>query len=417
VRRFGSHHILAVATVVACIAGAVWVGTADAGTSFRATRLLVSLSPDRSSPVALDGSNLEGLAYVFVKASRSRIDEVVFTLDPGTAGARQVVERDAPFDFGGTNADGSAGPLDVSTLAEGSHRMTAEVKFANRRDRVLSATFEVSGGSTTPPSTTPTTTTAPTTTPSTTTPAPTTTTRTTTTTTRTSTTTAPTTTSPSPTCTNPVFVTSDPFGGRSIGGYYVYNDAWNTQEAGPQTMYVCDYNSWYVDSTQPNTTSVKTFPNVHLDINNQNGLPYGNFSTITSTFAGRGPEVGSYNVAYDIWLNGVGQDQGVTEVMIWTERFNAQPWQHKEATVTLNGVTWDVWRYYDNPADYIAFVPQSQTLYSGRFNLKAFIDWGISAGKIPQNPTINAIGYGVEFRSTNNTKQRFTLTDFSVSMS
>jgi hypothetical protein len=197
----------------------------------------------------------------------------------------------------------------------------------------------------------------------------------------------------------------------------VYNDAWNTGEAGPQTMSVCDHNNWYVDSTQANTTSVKTFPNVHKDINNQNGLPYRNYSTITSTFAGRGPQVGSYNVAYDIWLNGVGQRQGVTEVMIWTERFNAQPWQVKEATVTLNGITWDVWRYYNNPADYIAFIPQGQPLYSGSLDLKAFIDWGISAGKIPQSPTINAIGYGCEFRSTNNTRQRFTLTDFSVTMS
>jgi Glycosyl hydrolase family 12 len=401
-----------------CLAGVIWASTADAGTFSRA-RLMVSTQPDRSSPVALDGARLGGLAYIFVRPGRDRVRQVVFTLDPGTPGERREVRTVAPFDFDGTNADATARPLDVSTLAEGSHTMTAEVSSGANRVRVLTARFQVPGGSTTPPSTT-----EPSSTPATTTVPPTsssstTTTQTPSTTTRSSTTTTtapPSTPPPSSACTNPAYVTSDPFGGISRNGYYVYNDAWNTGEAGPQTMYVCNHNNWYVDSTQANTTSVKTYPNVHKDINNQNGLPYRDFSTITSTFAGRGPQVGSYNVAYDIWLNGVGQRQGVTEVMIWTERFNAQPWEVKEATVTISGSAWDVWRYYGGPANYIAFVPQGGPLYSGSLNLKAFIDWGISAGKIPQGPTINAIGYGCEFRSTNNTRQRFTLTDFSVTM-
>ena len=374
------------------------------------------MHPDRSSPVALDRARLGGLVYIFVKPGRAAVEQVAFTLDPGTAAAREVIDRVPPFDFGGTNADGTAGPLDVSTLAEGPHTMKAVIRFSNRRDRVLSATFEVSGGSTTPPSTTPTTTAAPTTTSSTSTAAPTTTTRAPTTTTRApTTTTAPTTTQAPRTCTNPVFVTSDTNGGWSNGGYYVHNNMWNWQEGGPETLYACAYNNWYVESTQPNTTSVKTYPNVHLDINNMNGAPLSNYRTITSTFAGTGPRVGIYNVAYDVWLNGVGWGGGSTEFMIWTENFNQRPLGSVVSTASFGGITYDVWHYSGGGANVISVVAKS-TMLSGNLDLKAMFDWAIARGLMPSNSTVNQIGYGVEICSTNNTRQRFTFTNFSITM-
>jgi hypothetical protein len=188
---------------------------------------------------------------------------------------------------------------------------------------------------------------------------------------------------------------------------------WNQGEAGPETLSACAYDNWYVDSTQPDTTSVKTYPNVHKDINNLDGTPLGNYSTITSTFAGRGPGTGIYDVAYDIWLNGVGSSPGVTELMVWTENVKQVPSGKKVATYSAGGVTYDVWTDNDG---YLAFVAQN-TLYSGSLDLKAMISWAVGKGYVPANPTVNQIGYGIEFCSTNNTKARFTLTDFSVSMS
>ena len=217
------------------------------------------------------------------------------------------------------------------------------------------------------------------------------------------------------TCTNPVFTTSDTNGGWSNGGYYVHNNMWNAAEGGPETLYACAYNNWYVESTQPNTTSVKTYPNVHLDINNLNGAPWSNYKTITSTFAGQGPRVGIYNVAYDIWLNGVGWGNGTTEVMIWTENFNQRPLGSVKAQLTSGGMTYDAWHYNSGGANVVSFVAKT-TMLSGNVNLKEMIDWAISKGMIPQNPTVNQIGYGVEICSTNNTKQRFTFTDFSVTI-
>lgn len=217
---------------------------------------------------------------------------------------------------------------------------------------------------------------------------------------------------PTRTCASPVFTTSDPDGGWSDGGYYVHNNMWNQGEAGPETLRACAYNNWYVDSTQPATSSVKTYPNVHKDINNMNGSPFDNYSTITSTFAGRGPGTGIYDVAYDVWLNGVGDGSGVTELMVWTENSGQAPSGDKTTTYSAGGVDYDVWT---DDSGYLAFVAQAPR-YSGSVDLKAMIAWAIDKGYIPRNPTVNQIGYGIEFCSTAHANARFTLTDFSVTM-
>ncbi|NUP05418.1 MAG: hypothetical protein HOW73_05085 [Polyangiaceae bacterium] len=191
---------------------------------------------------------------------------------------------------------------------------------------------------------------------------------------------------------------------------------WNWQEGGPETLYACAYDNWYVESTQPDTTSVKTYPNVHFDINDLNGEPLSSYETITSTFAGAGPQVGIYNVAYDVWFNGVGWGGGTTELMIWLENFNQWPLGELEDTATFGGVTYDAFYYNDGDANVVTLVAQS-TQYSGTLNLKEMFDWAIDTkGWIPENPTVNQIGYGVEICSTEDTMQTFTFTDFSVTM-
>src|SRR5262245_9400914 len=136
-------------------------------------------------------------------------------------------------------------------------------------------------------------------------------------------------------CTNPQFMTSDPNGGWSDGGYYVHNNMWNI--GGYQvteTLYACSYRSWYVVANMNNDSgdgAVKTYPNVHKDYND---VPISSFNTITSTFAEASPHVGIYNVAFDIWTNGVATP-GSTEIMIWNENFNQVPGGARITAVTL----------------------------------------------------------------------------------
>ena len=213
----------------------------------------------------------------------------------------------------------------------------------------------------------------------------------------------------SKTCTDPVFVTSDRDGGWSTRGYYVHNNMWNSNEQlGPETLYACSHDNWYVVSKQTNHAgAVKTYPNVHKDYDN---VPISSFNRITSTFAATSPHVGIYNVAYDIWINGVASS-GSTEVMIWTENFNQVPAGDRVATVSLGGRTYRVWKTSDS--HYIALVPTS-IVTSGSIDLLGIFKWLMSKGWLPGNSTLGQIDYGVEIVSTDGRPATFSFTDFSI---
>jgi hypothetical protein len=221
------------------------------------------------------------------------------------------------------------------------------------------------------------------------------------------------------TCTNPVFTTSDTNGGWSNGGYYVHNNVWNASEAGPETLYACSYDNWYVTSTQPDTTSVKAYPNVHLDIDDLNGLPISDYTTMTSTFAATTPHVGIYNVAYDLWLNGVGWGGGTTEVMIWTEnRMQVPLGTIVPPRMTFGGESYDVYHYTSSSDGGVQVISLLSTAVqtSGSVDLREILDFIVGKGWIDADATINQIGYGVEICSTEDQPATFYFTDFSVTM-
>ena len=212
-------------------------------------------------------------------------------------------------------------------------------------------------------------------------------------------------------CNNPVFVSSDPNGGWSDSGYYVHNNMWNsTSYQCSETLYACSYHSWYVVANMNNDTgdgAVKTYPNVHKDYDN---VPISSFNTITSTFSATSPHIGIYNVAFDIWTNGVAA-AGSTEFMIWTENYNQVPAGNRVATVTLGGRTYNVWKTSNNR--YIAFIP-TVVFTSGTVDILEILKWAMSKGWLPSNSTLGQLDFGVEIVSTNGTNATFKCTDFSI---
>ena len=212
-------------------------------------------------------------------------------------------------------------------------------------------------------------------------------------------------------CTNPVFVTSDPNGGWSDGGYYIHNNMWNSASYQcAETLYACSYHNWYVVANMNNNNgdgAVKTYPNVHMDYNN---VPISSFKTITSTFSETSPHVGIYDVAFSIWTNGVATN-GSTEFMIWTENYNQVPAGSLATTATLGGVTYNVYKTSNN--GYIAFVP-TVVFTSGTLDVLEILNWTISKGWLPANSTLGQLDFGVEIVSTNSTNATFKFTDFSI---
>jgi hypothetical protein len=184
---------------------------------------------------------------------------------------------------------------------------------------------------------------------------------------------------------------------------------WNSNATlGPETLSACTYRDWYVISNQTNEAgAVKTYPNVHKDYNK---VPISAFTYLTSAFAAASPHVGIYNVAYDIWLNGVAT-AGSNEVMIWTENFQQVPAGSKADTVTFGGHLFNVWKTSSNA--YIAFVPAS-AMTSGTLDLHGLFGWLVGKGWIPATSTLGQICFGVEIVSTNGTDAKFTFSDFSI---
>jgi hypothetical protein len=212
--------------------------------------------------------------------------------------------------------------------------------------------------------------------------------------------------------THPVFVTSDPNGGWPNGGYYVHNNMWNSARYTPciSTLYAWSFNNWYVVTRMNNRTgdgAVKTYPNVHK---NFASVPIGSFDSISSRFAGTSPPIGIYNVAYDIWINGIAKP-GSTEIMIWTENFNQVPGGRYVQDATFCGRTY---RVHKTPnSSYIAFVATTR-FTSGTLDLLDMLKWTTAKGWLSSTSTLNQICFGIEVVSTDDADATFRISAFSI---
>jgi hypothetical protein len=226
------------------------------------------------------------------------------------------------------------------------------------------------------------------------------------------------------TCANPTVIPMDlnnAQSGVTKGNYYVTNDTWNAEHymGLEQALYVCNYNSWYAIANMNNDIgdgAVKTSPNVQ-----ESWYPtptrLSSWRSITSKFSdvppGTGSNYGIWEFDYDIWLNGLA-DSNSTEVMIWTYNNGQAPKGSPKGSFTEAGRTYDVY-YSPPPYQYIAFVDRSNNL-SGKVNLLDFFNYMISRDWMPRSSTLYQISNGVELVSTNGRSEKFTISNFSISM-
>ena len=411
VRRHRKVVVVLAVSIALALSG---LGVESASASTR-SMLALSLNPDRSNAVRLDGSTVKGQIYVFVRDSEN-LDKVDFYLDSRRRTKPPVrTETEPPFDLAGTAADGTAVPYDTKGLAEGSHSIKVVLTWTNGTTSSRRANFTVANGATTTPTTAPPppTTTAPAPPPTTTAPAP----PPTTTapappppTTAPPTTSAPTATATPPkTCTNGDTIEEgvaasyfEPDGGE----YLIHNNNWNDNAGGNTVVTGCDYNNWYLISDTPNHSdmSVQTYPNVHRDYNN---VP---LTSITSArFAATGPHCTGcvWNIAFDIWIG-----QGFShELMIWTENFGQRPAGNIVGTKTIGGHEYQVWRSGSGDGGILTYLSTTPQL-SGELPLSEFFKDVRARGWTPT--TTWQVDYGVEIVDTNGNPERFNFTDFAI---
>ncbi|MEX2377992.1 MAG: G8 domain-containing protein [Dehalococcoidia bacterium] len=115
-------------------------GPVDPDTSDNYT-LSVSVSPNRSGQADLHDRSVSGDIYIFT-SPEDDVRKVTFWLDdPSMQGEPFIVEGRVPFDFAGTEGDMTAKPFDTSTLADGSHSVTALVETNGGDAETVTATF------------------------------------------------------------------------------------------------------------------------------------------------------------------------------------------------------------------------------------------------------------------------------------
>ena len=139
---FGTSLVL-----VLGVLGIFGVGSASASTR---SRLAVSMNPDRSNAVRLDGITVQGKIYVFVRNSRG-LRKVDFYLDDRRqTRAPARTDKVPPFDLAGTAVDGKARPYDTTKLVDGSHTIKVVWTWRSGRTSSRRATFTVDNESATP---------------------------------------------------------------------------------------------------------------------------------------------------------------------------------------------------------------------------------------------------------------------------
>jgi hypothetical protein len=194
------------------------------------------------------------------------------------------------------------------------------------------------------------------------------------------------------------------------GDYEVYNNIWGSG-AGPQCITAWSGSHWTVNSTQPATSGVKSYPNsgfVNL------GKKISSLNTLTSSFNITVPSGGDWEAAYDIWVP--------TEVMLWMYTVGnvgpiASSWDSNgnpipsATNVTVGGHTWNVY-HQNGDGNVVSFVRTTNTT-SGTVDIKAILSWIIAQGWFGDG-TIGAVQFGFEISGTDGVAKDFTTNSFSI---
>jgi hypothetical protein len=188
-------------------------------------------------------------------------------------------------------------------------------------------------------------------------------------------------------------------------GFNVYNNEWNTSEAGPQTIWANSFQHWGVESRQPGTTSVKTYPSVQR---NYRSRAYTSLKSLTSTYTESMPSAPGFiaEAAYDLWLNNFN-----IEVMMWVDNHRQVPAGHVIGTVNIYGKRFRVWQ---SGHDMFSFALVNKRQRSGKVHLLSALRWLVNHGRLSRSVTLRQVDFGWEIASTHGAPMDFIVTRYSL---
>jgi len=199
---------------------------------------------------------------------------------------------------------------------------------------------------------------------------------------------------------------------RDGRNYVVQNNVWGGASA--QTLSVSGVSFQVTQQTGNNSTSGQplSFPSVFIGSNYGRSTTGSNLPKLVSSLTGVPTgwsfttANGTYNAAYDVWFSsGPSGDPAVPSggyLMVWVHKSgSAQPISNtgtSSGSVGIAGGTWNFWIGSQQGRPIISYV-RSETIDTVSFDMKSFIDDGVSRGVIDSGWYLSNIFAGFEIWS------------------
>ena len=206
-----------------------------------------------------------------------------------------------------------------------------------------------------------------------------------------------------------VWQSSAPFATWVTGKFDIYNNEWNSSQAGPQTIWGFSYHHWGVESTQADTTSVKTYPSVQ---ENYKSPLVTSLRRLYSSWQEQMPSVRDFDAeaAYDLWLNG-GSGPYSIEVMMWVDNHGQRPSGRVVRHVNFYGKTYSLWQ---SGSHMFTFKLADKQEPKGAIHLLRMLRWLIRNGYLSSSVTLTQVNFGWEICSTDGKPMDFALTGYRL---
>jgi Glycosyl hydrolase family 12/Cellulose binding domain len=182
----------------------------------------------------------------------------------------------------------------------------------------------------------------------------------------------------------------------TIGGkYVVMNNRWGTSATQCIDVTSTGFSIVQQDGTGNLSGAPVSYPAVYVGCQYGNCSPgsplpmqIGQIGSVMTSTGDTYPSSGTYDAAYDIWLNADTNVSGVqdTEIMIWLNHTGSiQPIGSRTGTASIAGHSWDVWTGYNGQNNVISYVANPAGIASLSFDVKAFINDTLSRGSLYGN--------------------------------
>jgi hypothetical protein len=197
--------------------------------------------------------------------------------------------------------------------------------------------------------------------------------------------------------------TCDKWATIAAGDYKIQTNEWNSSLQ--QCITFTGGTAWSVTTANfnlPTNGAPATYPSIYQgchwgNCTGNSGLPIqvSKLTSATTSWSTTQVSSGAYDVAYDLWFNGMpttsGQPDG-TEVMIWlNSRGGVQPFGSQTATASIAGLNWKVWTGQQSAWKIVSYVLNPGGTSFSNLNVLALIQDAVSRGSLnPSNYLIDA---------------------------